>query len=419
MYEVSLLLLSILYTIVMYVRQTYLDKILEFKDKEPIKIITGVRRSGKSVILRQFCSSLLKETSADHVIYLDFESIENTRDIHTYTDLYNFVRSKISDKKRYYILLDEIPLIEGWQKTVVSLKSDIDFDLYITGSNSKMLSSDLVTVIAGRYVQIQVSPLSFKEYYEATGATEVKTSFNTYLKEGGFPGLLEYDRDSDSGFAYMHDVFNSIIVRDILQHNSIRDLPLLKAVIEYLADNTGNEVSIQKLANYLKTAKGRKYPAVTLKDYVRMCTEVFLVEPIDNADIRGKERLVKNQKYYIVDSGMRNVILSLPTVRDFTRVLETVVFAYLKQNSRIVKRATAKTGEVDFFVSTEKDCAYYQVCMSVELPEVLQREEKALLSVQDAFPKYLLVYDAPIPSITAKGVRILPLMDFLLGKVPL
>ena len=400
----------------MYIRQTYLDTLQSFKDKESIKIITGIRRSGKSVILRQFRSLLLKEAAEDHVIYLDFESLENTRNITSYTDLYDFVKSKIKDKGRYYLLLDEISFVEGWQRAVVSLKSDVDCDLYLTGSNAKMLAGDLATVIAGRYVRIQVSPLSFREYYEATGGTDIKASFNRYLKDGGFPGLLEYGSDSSSGYTYMQDVFNSIIVRDILQHNAIRDLQLLHAVIEYLADNTGNEISIPNLTAYLQVARGREYPAVTLKDYVRMCEDVYLIETVANYDIRGKERLVKNRKYYIVDSGLRNVILSLPVVRDFGRVLETVVFAYLKQNSRIVKRAMTKNGEVDFFTSDETGGAYYQVCMSVELPEVLEREEKSLLSLRDAFPKYLLVYDAPVASMTAHGVKILPLMDFLLGK---
>ena len=292
----------------MILRKEYLNKLIDAKDKNLIKVITGIRRSGKSVLMDQFKTYLLSNGVEEHqIIHLNFESLKY-ENLKNYTALYAYIMDKAVDQARYYILLDEIQEVEGWEKTLSSLQVDLECDLYITGSNAKLLSSELATYISGRYVEIHMLPLSFKEYNSYPTDETTQQKFKKFSTYGGFPGLVEIGNNEALARDYLIGIYNTIIVKDVISRNNFRDVELINLIVKFVVDNIGNLMSARKIADYL-TSSGRKTHTSTVSEYLQALENAFAIYKVDRYSIKGKQLLKAPYKYYVADLGMRGSAL--------------------------------------------------------------------------------------------------------------
>jgi len=400
-------------------REQYLQKIILLIDKPFIKVITGIRRCGKSVILKQIID-LLQESGIkeDKIIYYNFESLVNV-EIDGYLKLYQEITNRITDKEKYYILLDEIQEVPEWEKTINSLLSDSNVDIYITGSNSKLLSSELSTYIAGRYVEFQISTLSFEEYLlfketrTKTTNENIYKEFEIYLRLGGFPSVHLAEYETDTVYKIVNDIYSSVILRDTIQRYNIRHIELLDRVVKFVFENIGNRFSAKNIADYFKSQQ-RKMDLNTIYNYLNALEGAFIVQRVSRYDIKGKEVLQTNEKYYVSDVSL---IYSVLGYRDrfIAGILENIVLLELKRRGYTVYVGKNDEKEVDFIAERKNDKLYVQVTYKMTEQQTIDREFGAFNSINDNYPKYVVSMD-DFWKDSVDGIKHIHIADFLLLK---
>ena len=411
------LLRDIIYLVMkMIIRDTYLKRMIDAKDTELIKVITGVRRSGKSTLLLMFKKYLIKnDISTDNIIYINFESAIYD-DIKDYKDLYKFVASKIKQGKMY-LLLDEVQNVTAWEKAVNSFKVDFDIDIYITGSNAYLLSSELSTLLSGRYIEIKIYPLSFKEYliFNNYDKNNLEEKFNEYLKYGGLPAITLIKDNSDLVLSYLDDIYNTIVKKDIIDRNNIKDTALLENIIRYLSNNIGSPISTTKISNYLNSNKiTTNSNHQTVDNYLNMLEKSFIVYKAERTDIKSKALLKTLGKYYICDTGIRNIILGFRNINE-GHLLENVVYLELLRRGYRVNIGKSGFYEVDFVAENPNVIKYYQVTQTLSDDKVKQREIRSLENISDNYEKIILTMDKTINN-DFNGIKVINIIDWLLKK---
>ena len=400
----------------MIIRDTYLKRMIDAKDTELIKVITGVRRSGKSTLLLMFKEYLIKnDISTDNIIYINFESAIYD-DIKDYKDLYKFVASKIKQGKMY-LLLDEVQNVTAWEKAVNSFKVDFDIDIYITGSNAYLLSSELSTLLSGRYIEIKIYPLSFKEYliFNNYDKNNLEEKFNEYLKYGGLPAITLIKDNSDLVLSYLDDIYNTIVKKDIIDRNNIKDTALLENIIRYLSNNIGSPISTTKISNYLNSNKiTSNSNHQTVDNYLNMLKKSFIVYKAVRTDIKSKALLKTLGKYYICDTGIRNIILGFRNINE-GHLLENVVYLELLRRGYRVNIGKSGFYEVDFVAENPNVIKYYQVTQTLSDDKVKQREIRSLENISDNYEKIILTMDKTINN-DFNGIKVINIIDWLLKK---
>ena len=403
-------------------RKEYLEQLAQWKDEQVIKVITGIRRCGKSTLLLQYQTWLKANgVSADQIVSVNFEELEY-EELLDYRKLYEYLKNHLCVGKKTYIFLDEIQKVAAFEKVVDSLYVKPDIDIYITGSNAYMLSSDLATLLTGRYVEIKMLPLSFKEFLDIT-ALDAEQGLAEYLRDGGLPYIAVMNRTSEKVETYLEGIYNTVIVKDIEDRQTrkesdpskrkITDITLLKTIAKYLASVVGNPVSIRSITNYL-TSNGRKLSPNTVSDYVDALIESFIFYPAERFDIVGKQLLKANRKLYIVDLGLRNYILPRQNY-DLGFSLENIVyFELLRRGYRVMIGKVGNT-EVDFVAERKGTYSYIQVTADMTAKETFERELKPLSNIRDNYEKIVLTADRFTPG-NYNGIQVKYLHDWLLGK---
>ena len=399
----------------MILRKTYLDQIIPLIDKNLIKVLTGVRRSGKTVLLQQIQDYLLQHgRRKNNVVYISFESKANAH-LKNSDALYAYLidAAKKADGKTY-IFLDEIQTVSSWEEVVSSLLVDLDCDIYITGSNSKLLSGELATLIAGRYIQIHVYPFTLSEAKEITqqNGTFVTDDalFLDYLRYGGLP--LRFSLEEISVEPYLSDTYDAIVVKDIIQRNKLNDSALLNLLLSFLMDNISNPFSARSIVSAL-AANGIRTSVDTVLAYIGYIKNAMIMSSVQRYDIKGKKLLTAGEKYYAVDLGLRNVIKASDEI-DFNKLYENVVYLELLSRGYDVKVGKTDNYEIDFVAYKGKERIYVQVCYLLASPETVEREFGNLERINDNYPKYVISGD--LPDFSRNGIRHFNIVRFLLDK---
>ena len=399
----------------MILRKSYLDQIIPLIDKNLIKVLTGVRRSGKTVLLQQIQDYLLQHgRRKNNVVYISFESKANAH-LKNSDALYSYLidAAKKAGGKTY-IFLDEIQTVSAWEEVVSSLLVDLDCDIYITGSNSKLLSGELATLIAGRYIQIHVYPFTLSEAKEITqqNGTFVSddTLFLDYLRYGGLP--LRFSLEEISVEPYLSDTYDAIVVKDIIQRNKLNDSALLNLLLSFLMDNIANPFSARSIVSAL-AAKGIRTSVDTVLAYIGYIKNAMIMSSVQRYDIKGKKLLTAGEKYYAVDLGLRNVIKASDEI-DFNKLYENVVYLELLSRGYDVKVGKTDNYEIDFVAYKGKERIYVQVCYLLASPETVEREFGNLERINDNYPKYVISGD--LPDFSRNGIRHFNIVRFLLDK---
>jgi predicted AAA+ superfamily ATPase len=398
-------------------RELYLDQLRAFIDKPFIKVITGMRRSGKSSLLLLLQDELLKRgIKKENIIYLNFESFDFS-DIDTADRLYKFVKTKIENKQRYYVLLDEIQEVVSWEKAVNSCLVDFNADIYITGSNSGLLSSELATYLTGRYIDIHVLPLSFAESLQFKqnrtheSASDIYKEFDSFLRLGGFPALHTAEYTYESAYKAVFDIYSSSILRDTVQRYNIRDIELLERVVKYVFDNIGNKFSAKNVADYFKN-QHRKIDLNTVYNYLNALEGAFLIYAIPRYDVKGKEILKTQEKYYLGDQSLLYAVMGFRD-RLISGVLENIVMLELKRRGYRVFTGKSEDKEVDFIGEKNENKVYIQVAYKISEQSTIDREFNPLLEIKDHYPKYVVTMDEKWKD-NIEGIRHKHIADFLL-----
>ena len=399
----------------MIIREAYLRQIVPLIDKNLIKVLTGVRRSGKTVLLSQIQDYLLKNgRTKSQIINISLESKKNKK----FKDgdvLYEYLISvceKLNTKA--YIFLDEIQVVSGWEEVVSSLLVDVDCDVYITGSNSKLLSGELATLIAGRYIQIQVYPFTLSEAKQMLIQTGRFTSdeklFQNYLKYGGLP--MRFSLEEISLETYLSDTYDAIVVKDIIQRNNIKDTNLLNMILAFLMDNIANPFSARSIVAALKQ-EGISTTVETVIAYIDYIKKAMVVYSAQRYDIKGKKLLSTNEKYYTVDLGLRNCVKASGEI-DYNKLYENIVYLELLSRGYDVKVGKTDNYEIDFVAYKGSDILYVQVCYILSSPETVEREFGNLERIKDNYPKYVISSD--LPDFSRNGIKHYNIIKFLLNK---
>ena len=379
-------------------RSAYFSKIVPFIDKPVVKVITGIRRCGKSVMMEQIQDHLIKEgVASECILSLNFESLTDER-VKSFESVSAVVKllAESSGGKKLYLFFDEIQELEGWEKLVNSYLIDFDCDIYITGSNAKLLSGELATYLAGRYVEIKMYPFSFSESFLALKTLKAsivspKEAFDIYVNTGGYPFLYNFDFSESQQKQYLDDIFNSIILKDICNRYKIRDVSLLKSLIAFFISNIGNTFSSSSLIKYLKNEK-RSLSTETIYNYLEYCKEACLLHLVPRQNLTGKEILSSQEKIYITDHGIRQSLF-LKNQKDINQVLENIVYIELLRRGYSVTVGRAKNLEIDFCAQNETGTSYFQVCYLLASDETVAREFGVYDFVKDNYPKYVLSLD--------------------------
>nr|WP_303663359.1 ATP-binding protein [Ruminococcus bromii] len=403
-------------------RKEYLEKLIEWKDDDVIKVVTGIRRCGKSTLLMQY-QDYLKSIGIEEnqIIAVNFEELEY-EELCDYKKLYAYIKDRLVADKITYIFLDEIQKVPSFEKVVDSLYVKPNIDIYITGSNAYMLSGDLATLLTGRYVEISMLPLSFSEYMQLSDKDK-ESAFADYIKYGGLPFVATMDRTDDKVDTYLEGIYNTVIVKDIedrqkrQESNSdkrkINDIPLLKTIAKYLSSVIGSPVSLRGITNYL-VSSGRKISANTVSNYVDALIESFIFYPAERFDIVGKQLLKANKKYYMVDLGIRNHILPRKYY-DLGFSVENIVFFELLRRGCKVTIGKYQENEVDFVAERRGEFTYIQVTADMVSESTFDREMKPLYAIQDNYEKIVLTLDKLTVG-NYDGIKVVNVIDWLLNK---
>lgn len=397
-------------------RTEYLELLKRFKDKDLIKVVTGIRRCGKSTLFDLYINYLKKiGIKEDQIIKINLEDVEYS--FETYKELYDDVNEKLDTKKQYYVFLDEVQNVPMFQKAVDSLYIKKNVDVYITGSNAYLLSGELATLLSGRYIEIKMLPLSFKEYLSAFNEPNKSRYeyFLDYMKNGGMPGNILILKDNPNDLdKYLEGIFSTIVYKDILARNNITDKMLLESVLKFIFDSIGSPVSTKKISDTL-TSKGLSTSNHTVKKYISSFVESFLVYKAERYDVKGKNLLARDYKYYVVDQGLRSYLLGKKSDSDMGHILENIVYLELLRRGYKVYVGKVDDLEIDFVAENRDGLKYYQVALTVREPKVLERELKSLQKTNDHYPKYLITFDMDMEA-DYEGIRKINVVDWLLNQ---
>lgn len=402
-------------------RNIYMKKIEKWIDKPVIKVITGIRRCGKSSLMRMTIDELHKKgIEKDHILFLNLELFD-LKYLHVDVELHAYIKKHTSSTGKMYVFIDEVQKCKGWESVVASLLAEENYDLYLTGSNASMLSGDLATNIAGRYIEIKVYPLCFSEYIdfnnqlisaESSVETNRERLFYDYLRYGGFPGLFTVIGDEEAKVQYLSGLRDTVVLRDTVQRHDVRDVDLLERVMAYSFDNIGQIFSSTSVLNYLKSIKvGASAP--TISAYLSALADSMIIERLQRYDIKGKKIMQRMDKYYVSDLGIRHIEIGYRD-NDIGQLLENVVFNELLVRGYDVYVGKEGEREIDFIANKGQNRIYIQVAYLLATPDVINREYRSLLAVKDAYPKIVLSMDK-LPQGPREGVKHQYLLDFLLN----
>ena len=407
-------------------RKEYLDFLVKSKDRQIIKVVSGVRRCGKSTLFEIYKDFLLENgVEKNQIISINFEDMDY-EELTDYKKLYEYIKSKMIGDKKNYIFLDEIQHVDKFEKVVDSLFIKENTDLYITGSNAYFMSSELATLLSGRYIELKMLPLSFKEYYQAKLEYEkmeqkenrtLKTLiqyYNEYIVNSSFPYTLQLDSDLKNIHEYLSGIYNSVLLKDIVARLKISDVMRLESVVKYIFDNIGNLTSLSKIGNTL-TSMGRKTDVKTIEKYIRGLTDSLLVHEVSRYNIKGKEFLSTLSKYYVADLGLRQMILGNRNI-DMGHILENVIYLELLRRKGNVYVGQFDKNEIDFVVINSNEIEYYQVALTVLDENTLKRELDAFKNIKDNYPKYLITLDDIIVNTDYDGIKVVNALEWLLGE---
>ena len=397
-------------------RTEYLEQLKRFKDKDLIKVVTGIRRCGKSTLFELFIN-YLKETGVkdDQIIMINLEDVDYN--FESYKELYDYVNKKIDSKKNYYVFLDEVQNVPKFQKAVDGLYIKKNVDVYITGSNAYMLSGELATLLSGRYIEIKMLPLSFKEYLSAFNNSDKSRYeyFLDYMKNGGMPGNISILQDNPNDLdTYLEGIFTTIVYKDIITRNNITDKMLLESVLKFIFDSIGSPISTKKISDTL-TSKGMSTSNHTVENYISAFVESFLIYKAERFDVKGKNLLARDYKYYVADQGLRSYLLGKKAGSDMGHILENIVYLELLRRGYKVYVGKVDDLEVDFVAENRDGLKYFQVALTVRDEKVLERELKSLQKTGDHYPKYLITSDMDMEA-DYDGITKINIVDWLLNK---
>lgn len=402
-------------------RSEYLNKLIESKHINLIKVVTGIRRSGKSYLLDPLFTNHLKETGVDehHIIKMDLDQLKN----HKYHDPYlldEFIRSKIIDEKMYYVILDEIQLVSNFEGLLNGYLNMSNVDVYVTGSNSRFLSSDIITEFRGRSYQIKVYPLSFKEFYEARNINK-NEAYQEYIRYGGMPLLISLKSDQEKS-SYLKDLFELTYFKDIIERNNVEKNDVLTSLTKIVASSIGSLTSARKLTNTYKSNGNAKLSTNTVISYLGYLEDSFLIENVHRYDVKGKRYIESLSKYYFTDIGLRNAVLNFRQQEE-NHIIENIVYLELKRRGfnvdvgivEIREKNTRKQLEVDFVCNQHNKRYYIQVALNLDTREKTKQEIKPFINIDDNFKKIIIVKDNNIPWVTEEGILVIGIIDFLLN----
>ena len=407
-------------------RKEYLDFLVKSKDRQIIKVVFGVRRCGKSTLFEIYKDFLLENgVEKNQIISINFEDMDY-EELTDYKKLYEYIKSKMIGDKKNYIFLDEIQHVDKFEKVVDSLFIKENTDLYITGSNAYFMSSELATLLSGRYIELKMLPLSFKEYYQAKLEYEkleqkenriLKTLiqyYNEYIVNSSFPYTLQLDSDLKNIHEYLSGIYNSVLLKDIVARLKISDVMRLESVVKYIFDNIGNLTSLSKIGNTL-TSMGRKTDAKTIEKYIRGLTDSLLVHEVSRYNIKGKEFLSTLSKYYVADLGLRQMILGNRNI-DTGHILENIIYLELLRRKGNVYVGQFDKNEIDFVIVNSNEIEYYQVALTVLDENTLKRELDAFKNIKDNYPKYLITLDDVMVNTDYDGIKVVNALEWLLEE---
>lgn len=390
------------------IREEYLKQLRLGKNhQELIKIVTGIRRCGKSTLMKQFISELMS-AGEDSILYINFEDIGYS-ELSTFKDLNTYIMNNVNPDKKTYVFFDEIQRIEGWEKSVNALMISYDSDIYITGSNAYLLSSELSTYLSGRYVEIKMTPLSFKEYLKLHPADQnhsLDSRFSDYIWTGSMP-MINPDEDESFNRMILDSIYNTIVVKDIAPRSRIKSVSTLNSIVRFLFSNIGNITSASSIAKQIESD-----PRV-VEDCLKALEDAYIIEKAERYDIRGKKLLKTLEKYYVEDTGMRNAILGISSREDISRQLENTAYLELKRRGYQICVGRYGDQEVDFTVMKGDVREYYQISMSIKDENTYARETRSLNSIKDSYPKTILTLDN-MRFTTNEGIKVKNIIDWLL-----
>ena len=397
----------------MIIREEYLKKLFTYMDAPIIKILAGIRRCGKSTILEMLHKELIsKGIDESNIICKRYTSFE-IDDCYTAKDIYNYIKKEMINDNKYYLLLDEVQEIDGWEKAINSLLEDTNADIYVTGSNSKLMSSEISTYLTGRYVLIPVYPLSFKEYldFKSSSTKSKKYLLNEYIKFGGFPIVALGNYDEQSAYQIVEGIYNSVITSDITKRHNIVNFDLFNRVVKFIIENVGKTFSANSIVKFLK-GEGRALSVESIYNYLEWLEKAFVIYRCRRYDLQGKSVLKTQEKFYLADQSLKYCIMGF-NPKSIASMLENIVYFELKRRGYEVYIGKLGTKEIDFVAIKRDERIYVQVCRT--LPENSDREIGNLLTIKDQYPKYVVTLDE-LSTGNVNGVKIIHLFDFLLKE---
>lgn len=393
-------------------RAKYIERIKNFIDKPIVKIMTGMRRVGKSTILNIIKDDVLKDIPEENKIYMNFESFEFF-EIKDAALLKNYLNENLKDKEgKVYFFFDEIQLVEDWEKVINALRVSFDSDIYITGSNSKLISGDLATLLAGRYVEFEIQPFTFDEFSQIYKNLNLNLDelFQKFIKIGGMPGLKYFNLEEEVSQKYLNDIYNTVLVKDVLNYNNIRDVDIFNRILSFAMQNIGATFSASAIKNYLKS-ENRNISVDTVLNYLEYCSRAFVLKKVPRCDLEGKKLLKVDEKYYLTDHGFRQS-MGFSNVKDIERTLENIVYIELLSRGFDVKIGKVKDREIDFVAKKREEIFYFQVAYLMENEKTRDREFGVYDLIKDNYPKYVLSMDKL--DFSQRGIIHKNIIDFLL-----
>ena len=394
-------------------RKSYTEHVMRFVDKGMMIALTGQRRVGKSYILARLAEIIADQDPEANIIYINKEK-KRFADIRNDNDLSDYVDSRLADDKRNYLLIDEVQDIEGFERTLRSLNADEECQIIVTGSNAKMLSSELSTYLGGRYIDIHINSLSYREFLKFHGLEDSQESVEKYLTFGGLPHLYRLGLENeDMIWEYLQNIYNTIVLKDVVQRENLRNVALFENLMAFLSDNTGQLVSATSIAKYLKSQRVEITP-LTAINYIRAAANAYIVNKVARYDIHGKKLLESNDKFYFEDLGLRNLLVGSNRAKDVEKVMENAVYLHLKQLGYKLTVGVLANGEIDFVAEKNGKIVYFQVAYLLSEESTIEREFGNLAKIDDNYPKYVVSMDPLSRPRDYEGITQLSLRQFLM-----